>query len=347
MRLKSFRKKLHACVLVLLASFGAAHAVEGLYVWGEAAAMVDAAAAEGATDEERQTRFLEFCRAYGVRRVHFLADPRTWDERSLTLLLNRARQLSLEVFALAPGGLQSDWIASFRWTGRCKHRVVLDWIEAVVRFNAAHPDGAFAGVQLDIEPHRAGRSLILRRDKPMWDAEAGGLLASERNRRIAEQYLDLLDAVGARIRGLDPPVRFAATIPTWFDRDTPRESYVLEHGGARQTLASLIQRRVDFVTLMDYLDGSGSDGADAAWSEIEQELDAGPVEALFETAPPRKGRKHPKPAETLFEEGETALFKMCEALRDRFADEPNYLGCAAHYYLHAVGSGLRGWPRYP
>jgi hypothetical protein len=103
---------------------------------------------------------------------------------------------------------------------------------------------------------------------------------------------------------------------------------------------------VDFVTLMNYLDGTDPDGSRHAWEDIADEVRYGPTESLFETSPPDPEGRSLLPFETLYEEGEIGLVGLARTLETAAAGQTHFLGSAAHYYLHAIGGGAPGWPRH-
>lgn len=317
-----------------------AHAGDGLYVWGPAVEMTDGRG-KGRVDQAEQHRLLEFCRARGIVRLYLLADPESWDAASLGALLHRAKSLGIDAYAVPPAAVQDAWVRPLRFLRRCDHGVVVRWAEAVRR------QGGFAGVQLDLEPHDARSGLVLwgnRTGRTLWRYGTGGLLRDPRNRRLASEFLSLLDRLRERLEPSSGGLRVAVTLPTWFDRDDAQESYRFEYGGAVRVLAHHVQDRADFVTLMNYLDGSTPESLERGWRDISGEVAYGPVESLFETAPPGPGTASPRPEQTLFEEGEARYLMLRAWLEGWYAGHPNFLGCGAHHYREAYGAGLPGWP---
>ncbi len=312
----------------------------GLYVWGEAVEMTDGRADRGEPDSDAQDRLLRACLEgpLRIRRLHFLADPGSWDAGSVDRLLRAAAAAGIEVYAVPPGGMQDAWAGPFLRTGRADPRPVLAWVRSVLARGA--PGAKFAGVQLDVEPHRARARRLLLFRPTAWDERGGGLSGSPRNRAIASEYLALLDAVRAELSRIEPRPRLAATIPTWLDG----EDLSSPDGNGGESWARLVQSRADFVTLMDYVGRGGESGAARAAEAIESEIAAGPVEILLETASPGMRRGAPRRGETLYGGGEAGLLDVVRRLEERFAGHPNFLGCAVHHYRNAYGSGAPGWP---
>lgn len=335
---------LAALALVGLAPSARAVGGEGLYVWGEAIAIVDGRP-DLQSDHAGQLDLLTFCENRQVRRLYVAADPNTWNESSLHDFLRSARQRGIGVYAVPPGDSQDDWIRPFRRRGRCDHGVVLRWLDAVLRVGAEDPRARFLGVQLDIEPHAARGAWRPWGGRRVWVEAGGGSLGDARNARLAAEFLDLIDAVRARLDASPVVMRLAVTIPSWYDADDGAWSFVLSHRGVTQVLARHVQDRADFVSVMNYVDGSGPDGPAEALRAISGEVAYGPVESLFETAPPGRRRRSPNPNETLYEEGETRYRELCAILEAGLASTGRFLGCAAHAYRRAIGSGTARWPR--
>ena len=142
-------------------------------------------------------------------------------------------------------------------------------------------------------------------------------------------------------------MKLAATVPTWFDGDLDSGCYRLDYAGKRQSLAYHVMDRVDFVTLMNYVDGATWDSQERAWRDIANEVVYGPVEAIFETAPAYDNGDHPSPDETLADGGEARYLFLRQRLEERFAGDTNFLGCALHHYRKSYGAGSPGWPLHP
>ena len=334
--------------MALSLAASAAIAGDGLYVWQEAVAMTDGRPDAGVPDADAQERLLRLCREgpLDVRRLYFLADPAAWDAGSLRSFLASARGRGIEVYAVPAGAIQDAWVRPFRLLRRCDHEVVLAWVQAILDFDGSGGEARFAGIQLDIEPHGARSRDLLFRYRAVWRAGRGGLRDDRRNRKLAGEYLALLDRVRSRLSDATPRHALAVTLPTWLDRDDEGESYVLSYAGAEKALIHHVQDRVDFVTLMNYLDGSDPEGSRHAWDDIAGEVRYGPTESLFETSPPDPMGRALLPFETLYEEGESGLVSLARKLEAAAAGQTHFLGSAAHYYLHAFGGGAPGWPRH-
>lgn len=339
---------LFAVLLPLCCAAGAAFPGEGLYVWDEAVLMTNGRLDGGIADSEAQERLLRLCSEgpLEVRRLYFFADPSAWDRDSLRSFLAAARARGIDVYAVPSGALQDDWVRPFRLSRRCDDGAVLAWVRAILDFDAGAGEARFAGVQLDIEPHGARSRDILLRYRVVWRSGRGGLRGERRNRRLALEYLRLIDRVKELLSTSTPRLALSATLPTWFDRDDGEESFRLAAGGVEKAFIHHVQDRVDSVTLMNYLDGSDPASLGRAVKDIAGEVRYGPVEALFETSPPDPRGESLRPSETVYEEGERGLLALMRRLKTEFEGQPNFLGSAAHYYLHSYGAGAAGWPRH-
>lgn len=311
---------------------------QGLYVWDAAVSMADGRG----EDLTEQRALVEFCRAPGVdvRRLYFLVDFERSATASLDRLLSDAAGAGIEVYALHPGSLQDTWVRPFPANRACDHAAVLSWVDRVLQHNQLGdaPERRFRGIQLDIEPH-----LARSRSGTVW-RERGAGLQSKRNARLAAQFLELLDRVRERMRAVDPTLQLAVTLPTWFDRHADGESYRLRYDGEQKLLAFHVMDRVDFVTLMDYVEDASSSSVRRAVDNVKDELAYGPAEVLFETS--KLGGRWPRRAVTLYGRGEKAYLQLCRGIEQEFGESENWVGCAAHHYLSAYGSGKRGWPRH-
>jgi hypothetical protein len=332
-------------VLVVVPA-GPAAGADGLYVWHEAVRMTDGRSQDGLDDASEQERLLRFCGSpqVDVRRLYFLAEPSEWDPASLRAFLRAASERGIEVFAVPRGAVQDDWARPFPLTGRCDHGAVLQWVGAITALSAGGQGAGFRGLQLDLELHAARTPGLAPGLRRVWQHGKGGFLRSRRNARLGREFLVLLDRVRLRLPA-EAGMKLAVTLPTWLDRDSSRESYRLEHAGKTQALAYHIMDRVDFVTLMNYVDGSTRSRREA-WESIADEVLYGPTESLFETAPPGRRGSWPREGETLFEEGDAGYRALRASLARRFRSFGGFLGCAAHHYLRAYGSGLPGWPQH-
>ena len=310
--------------------------------------MTDGRPDAGVSDAEAQERLLRLCRTgpLDVRRLYFLADPAAWDAASLRSFLRAARGRGVEVYAVPSGALQDVWVRPFRLRRRCDHDAVLGWIQAILDFDTGEGEARFAGVQLDIEPHGARSRDFFFRYRTVWRNGRGGLRGDRRNRRLATEYLDLLGLVRERLSATAPRHALAVTLPTWLDRDDGEESYVLRYAGVEKALIHHVQDRVNFVTLMNYLDGTDRESLRHLWDDIAGEARYGPTESLFETSPPDAKGRSLLPRETLYEEGEDGLVALGRTLAAEAAGQGHFLGIAAHHYLHAYGGGAEGWPRH-
>ncbi len=334
--------------VALLLAASPAFAGSGMYVWDEAVGMTNGRPDGGVSDATAQERVLRVCRdgPLDVRRLYFLADPSAWNESSLRSFLAEARARGIDVYAVPVGAIQDAWIRPFRLHRRCDHEAVLAWVREILEFDARGGEARFAGVQLDIEPHGARSRDFLFRYRPVWRSGRGGLRRDRRNQGLAREYLGLLDRVRECLDGAHPRHALAVTLPTWLDRDDGEESYRLRHGSEDKAFIHHVQDRVDFVTLMNYMDGSNRDSAGHAWDDIADEVRYGPAESLFETSPPDPRGVSLLPGETLYEEGEMGLLDLARQLSEAAREQPNFLGCAVHHYQHAYGGGAAGWPRH-
>jgi hypothetical protein len=267
-----------------------------------------------------------------VKRLYFLVDPNKVDTGSLATFMRQAADAGIDVFAVPRGSMQHDWIKPFRTRQPADHLVVLDWIAWIHDFNGKYAESGFTGINLDIEPHRASPV----GGKPLWKKKREGLSDSKTNRRIALEYLDLLD-LAVLEKG---ELALAVTIPTWYDGNGKAKLFRLPIKGERKTWAAHIQDRVDFVTLMAYTDAREEGGKERLRRHVAGEIEYGPTEVLMETSRQgRSGKSH-----TLYEEGEKALLKLERQLAKKFGKQPNFLGTGVHHYLDAYGSGRRKWP---
>lgn len=303
----------------------------GLYVWDEGLAMTDG---RGHDDPEARRRLLEFCSAMRVLRLYVAVDPTSWSTGDVAELLDGAGTRGIVAYAVAPGSLQDAWARPFPTRRRCDHEAVLRWLDGVLRFNetAGHP---FLGVMLDVEPHEArGRGWLGFRKRAWRDDPSEGL-ADPRNRRLASEYLELLARVRDRVQGR---LVVAATIPTWYGGAPFR----IAVDGRDDVLAAHVARAVDFVAVMNYTDGEGSEASQRVAGAVESALRFGPVESLFETARPRNGG--PGENETLFAAGQKRFVELESMLEKRFGGNGRYVGSALHHYRSAAGAGTRRWP---
>lgn len=298
--------------------------------------MTDGQVQDGVTDFEEQKALVRFCAdpAVAVERLYFLVDPDEVDTGSLATFMRQASDAGIDVFAVPRGSMQDDWIEPLRRNQPADHRVVLDWIAWIRDFNADHPESGFAGINLDIEPHRASPA----GGRPLWKKKREGTADSKTNRRIALQYLDLLNRVSAANGGLT----LAVTIPTWYDGNEQPKRFRFTAAGKRKSFAAHIQDRVDYVTLMGYTDGTENGGKDRLLRHVAGEIGYGPAEILLETS--RQGRSGK--AQTLYEEGEKRLFRLERRLQKKFGKSTHFLGTGVHHYLDAYGSGRRKWPAH-
>ncbi len=311
---------------------------QGLYVWDAAVSMTDGRG----EDEAEQRALVEFCRAPGVdvRRLYFLVDFERSVPASLDGLLQQAAEAGIRVFALHPGSLQDTWVRPFPASRACDHAAVLEWVERVLGYNELREESErrFSGIQLDIEPH-----LARSRSGTVW-RERGVGLGSKRNARLAAEFLELLDRIRERMRAADSALQLVVTIPTWFDQHGGGESYRLHYDGEQKLLAFHVMDRADYVTLMDYVGNASSAAVRRAVDNVKDELAYGAVEVLFETS--KLGGRGPRRGVTLYGRGEDAYFELCRRIEQEFGGTENWVGCAAHHYLSAYGSGKRGWPRH-
>ena len=295
-----------------------------MYVWRPAAAMTDGQSQDGVTDYEEQKRLIRFCTdpAVAVDRLYFLVDPNKADIGSLATLMRQTADAGIEVFAVPRGSIQDDWIKPLKMKQPADHLVVLDWIAWIRDFNGQYPESRFAGINLDIEPHQASPV----GGKPLWKKKRQGLSDSKTNRRIALEYLDLLDLADVEKQELP----LAVTIPTWYDGNGRSKLFRLTAGGKRKTFSAHIQDRVDFVALMAYTDIREEGGKDRLMRHVAGEMEYGPIEVLMETS--RQVRS------------EKALLKLERQVTKKFGKQPNFLGTGVHHYRDAYGSGRRKWP---
>jgi len=319
-------------------------------VWGDAIDMTDGESSSGVADAPAQRRLLDLCSSgpAQIGRLYFLAEPSLWDERSLRVFLRAAAARGIEVYAMPRGGIQNQWMEPFPRRGRCRNGVVLRWLSQILAFNKRSPEAVFKGIQLDIEPHEARSGSAGSPDGIVWRRAGDACLDKNgTNGRIAVEYLRLLDDLRSRLRSQAPGMKLAATIPTWFDGDPHAACFRLEYAGKQQSLAYHVMDRVDFVTLMNYVDGTTWDSRERAWKNLANEVVYGPVEAIFETAAAYTSGEHPSPEETRAAGGEARYILLRQRLGERFAGDPNFLGCALHHYRNSYGSGSPGWPLHP
>jgi len=326
---------------ILVAATAASHlSARSLYVWSPASAMTDGVTENGITDYQAQDRLIRFCAnpEAGITRLYFLVVPETMEPGSMATFLRRAKDAGIEVYAVPRGSIQDDWIAPMRRKQTANHAVVWDWAETILAFNREHPEGGFAGIQLDVEPHLAAPG----GGRPLWKRKREGTADSKTNRRIALAYLDLLDGTRRLLEKGPGSLKLAVTIPTWYDGNDRPKTFRFTAGGHKKTWAAHIQDRVDFVSLMGYADAVTKEGRARLLNDTRQELKYGPAEILLESS--KRGRK--KKARTLYQEGEKAMLRLERFLAKAYRKQPHFLGTGVHHYLHAYGSGSRKWPRH-
>ena len=290
-----------------------------------------------ATDAERRDDLLGYCASRRILRLYVAVDPETWDPASVADLLRAASERGIVIYAVPPGSLQNTWARSFPTRKRCNHQAVLGWIDEILRFDAGAPH-PFVGVMFDIEPHQAVGRGWFGFKRRAWRSDKFDDLRDARNRRLASEYLDLLDLARERADGR---LILAATIPPRFARDDAGATYRLERGSQNAVLADHIARSVDFVSVMNYADGADRESREAIAEVVARAVAFGPAESLFETAKPR--RDGPSQGETLYGGGEARFRELEAMLESRFGGEPRYLGCGLHHYGDAAGSKRRGW----
>lgn len=319
------------------------HRPGSLYIWWEAMQMVNGAIDGGVTDHQAQDRLISFCKAseVGIDRLYFLSVPSESDPGSLARFLAEAGQAGLHVYAVPRGRIQHRWIRPLQQEGGCDHRTVLAWVDQVIAFNDSNRQARFAGIQLDIEPHNARP---VEGGRPLWRKNRQGLRNSRINRKIAGEYLELLDRIGERISASGSGLRLAVTLPPWLDRHDEKASYRLEYGGNEKVWIHHVMDRVDHVTLMNYVNGYSRKSRRRAWRAVAGEISYGRCDVLFQTARPT--RSGPTRRSTVYFGGEKRYLYLKRLLERKYSGSRNYMGCGAHYYLYAYGSGRRGWPRH-
>ncbi len=331
--------RVEALILALVLTAAPASA-RSMFVWRPAAAMTDGKIENGVTDYEAQKRLLRFCAApgVGITRLYFLVVPESVDPGSLATFLRQAGEAGVEIYAVPRGSIQDEWIKPVRKNHPADHDKLLTWAEKIAGYNRIDPDAGFAGLQLDVEPHLAapeGR-------KTLWKKKRRGLGDSRTNKRIAREYLDLLDEMRRFLDDGSGSMKLAVAIPAWYDGNDRPSSFQLSAGGKRKSWAAHIQDRVDFVSLMDYSDARDREERKRLIRNVTGEVAYGPAEVLLETS--RLGRKNK--GNTLYQEGEKALLQLERFIAKKLRKHPGFMGTGVHHYLSAYGSGSRKWPAH-
>ncbi|ANM29333.1 hypothetical protein ABI59_06595 [Acidobacteria bacterium Mor1] len=307
-------------VLWLLLTLG----TQGLFVWQPATGMTDG----DAGDFRQQQELIRFCSHpdVDVHRLYLLFDPDAQDPASRRALITAADALDIGVWALNPGSLQHRWASTLKRGRPADHQAVLDWLDGVLAYQRAAPrEARLVGVQLDIEPHRARRG-----HRRIWRDRQGGL-RHRGNRRVAQQFVELLGRVRERLDQSGTGLRLAVSLPTWYDRNDDEESFML--GG--KSLAQHVQDRADLVTLMAYVDDASRESLRRVLDSIEDELEYGPVEIAFETA---RGADP-----SLYRSGVRELERLRRRTTEALRGRRHLVGTAVHHYGDAYGSDRRRW----
>jgi hypothetical protein len=187
----------------------------------------------------------------GINRLYLdvgvKGDRLSYDESRLAGFLGRAKQKRIEVYALFGR-------PSFAKTKNHAKASVI--VKAILRYNEAHRDAAFAGIQSDIEPYYeftgsgTTRPTDLRVIGPQYVAEI------ENQRKLVDDYKEEMG------RGL----KLEAAIPFWYNipanrRRSGRKPLRLVFDGFEGTITDHVIRLTDSVAVMSYRnDDVGEDG---------------------------------------------------------------------------------------
>lgn len=163
-----------------------------------------------------------FCEQTGVTRLYlYLGETPVTDaspvyQDQLGAFLIAAHRRGIAVDALTGNPL---------WAKPAHHRVLLDWIQGFLEFNARRPAQArMDGVHLDVEPYLLAE----------WEQDKG---------LLKQQYVELLQRCRQTLAAArQPGFQLGVAIPLFYDREGEFERQIL---GA-----------VDYVALMDYFDSA-------------------------------------------------------------------------------------------
>lgn len=195
------------------------------------------------------------------------------------------------------------------WAQTENHGEALALVDAALTFVDGLAGARPVGLHFDVEPHGL----------PDWGANQG---------LYANQYLDLLEAMAAKLLGSELPL--TVDVAFWYD------SVAVDRAGKTRPLNELVQDRVDRVVVMDYRDhAEPPDGildnaaAEVAYAEqIGRRVRIG-VETTCGLEPEKV---------TFCEEGAIAMTLALELTAQVYARSPAWDGVAVHD--HAAWSVL-------
>jgi len=195
------------------------------------------------------------------------------------------------------------------WAQTEHHGEALALVDAARTFVDGLAGARPVGLHFDVEPHGL----------PDWGANQG---------TYANQYLDLLEAMAAKLLGSELPL--TVDVAFWYD------GVMVDRGGETRPLSELVQDRVDRVVVMDYRDhAEPPDGIiDNAAAELAYAEQIGRrVRVAVETTCGLEPEKV-----TFCEEGAIAMTLALELTAQVYARSPAWDGVAVHD--HAAWSVL-------
>ena len=185
------------------------------------------------SDSTTRSRLVQFCRARRINLLYVSAyDLRSPMDDYFRQFNRQAHAAGIQVHALA---------GDPRWGKPQYHHVPMEWMESVLRMNAASaPEERFDGVHTDVEVYLLSKS---------WKEHPEVLLGG---------YLDLNAKMVGRLRQETQPIPLGVDIPFWFDDDS---SYRISWNGQIKVPTQHILDTVDSITVMAYRNfAEGSDG---------------------------------------------------------------------------------------
>ena len=293
------RRLLMPLLLVLIAA-GATASERAIWVWEtETLEMLD--------DRAQLDRYLTFLRENGVTTVYLYADsyrnrnPIADEREAFQTLVARFHEEGMEVHAL----LGSAHLKTEEYVLVEKRDEAMEMVQRVLDYNTvAAEDGRLDGIHFDIEPH------VL----DLWDQDRAKTLVL---------FLDLLEALGERIRQEKRPVEISAAIPFWFDRIDP-----LTWKEKSRPPNEHVQLLLDTAVLMDYRDKA--EGNDGIVAHARAEL-------AFASANDRKvivgvdtGKSKPEKV-TFFAEGRAVMARELALAEELMSGESSFAGFAIHH----------------
>lgn len=249
-----------------------------------------------ARDPGEAAELLKFADEHGVTHVYL--------ESELLLAEEPARLLEFIAEADEACVAVELLFGAADWTFTEEHAVPLALVDAALELVDGYAGARPTGLHLDVEPHGL-------------DDWSGNQQA------YASQYLDLLEAMAAKLAGSG----LELTVDTAFWYDT----VMIDRDGAVRPLSELVLDRVDRVVLMDYRDhAEPPDGIlDNAETEVAYAAEVGKrvrvaVEATCGVEPEKV---------TFCEEGEIAMVLALALTGQIFGASPGWDGVAVHDHV--------------